>query len=61
MATYTIYVCPDCGEHITESDYDPSVGRIWGHYHDPPEGWPEGEDPWIDAVALEVAPVATVV
>lgn len=49
--TYTIHVCPECGEQITESDYDP---EHWGHYHDPPADWPEVEDPWFDAVEVTV-------
>ena len=54
---YTIYVCPDCGEHITDTSYDPEVGEEWGHYHDPPDDHPEGlPDPWIEAVEIEVVP-----
>lgn len=52
---WTIHVCPDCGEHITESEWSAERGAYWGHYHDPPEGW-EGEDPWVDAVPITVVP-----
>ena len=56
--TYMVWVCPDCLEQITEPDYTPAEGRVWGHYHDRPAGWPEGEpDPWFEAMEIEVAPI----
>lgn len=54
QTVYTIHICPDCGEHIVDSDYDPKIGQVWGHYHDAPEGWEGPEDPWIEAVAIKV-------
>lgn len=54
----TVYLCPECGEQITQSDYDTARGRIWGHYHDPPDDWEGPEDPWFDAVETPVAPLS---
>jgi hypothetical protein len=51
---YVVHRCPECFEQITESEYDPEKGRIWGHYHDPPDGWEGPEDPWFDAERIEV-------
>lgn len=56
VRTYTIHVCPSCGEHIEEREWSAGRGSYYGHYHDPPPDWPEGEDPWFDAVAIEVVP-----
>lgn len=50
-----VYVCPECHEQIVESTYTSERGTFWGHYHDPPDDWPGGEDPWFDAVMLEIA------
>lgn len=60
---YTIHVCPECGEHCTESGYDAKRGYVYGHYHDPPEGWhsedgSSGGDPWFDAVEVQVVPTS---
>lgn len=52
--TYVIYRCPQCLEQIMESSYTSEHGRVWGHYHDPPEGWEGPEDPWFDAERIEV-------
>ena len=57
---YEVWVCPDCGDQITDPpEYDPKR-HVYarGHYPAPPEDWPEGEDPWFDAVRIEAAPVA---
>lgn len=35
--TYTIWICPECREHITDFYYDPAKGTVYGHYHDPPD------------------------
>ena len=65
---FTILVCPGCGEQITNPpERDPQTYEYKrGHYHEPPEGWwtedgpgPEnfdGEDPWFDALEVEVIP-----
>lgn len=55
--SYIIWICPDCGEQITESEYSPERGRYYGHYHDRPKDWEQAEDPWFDAVSREVVPV----
>jgi hypothetical protein len=50
LTAFTARVCPDCGEQIHEPD---DAGR-WGHYHEPPVGWNDAEDPWFGAVPVSV-------
>lgn len=48
MTNWTIWVCPDCRQRVSDKDR--------GHYHDPPEGWPPDDpDPWFNAIEVEVA------
>lgn len=51
---YVIHVCPECGEQVENREWDAERGAYYGHYHDPPAGWPGGEDPWVDAIEVEV-------
>lgn len=53
---FVVYVCPECGEQITDIGWDAERGAIHGHYHDPPADWPHAEDPWFDAEPVEVVP-----
>jgi hypothetical protein len=69
--TYVVYVCPDCGEQITDGlEYDTERGYTRGHYHDPPDGWLDeagnnpqgtGEDPWFDAIEIRTVSLDAVV
>jgi len=47
---WKILICPACGARVDTEEND-------GHYHDPPPGWPPGEGPWFDGVAVEVVPL----
>lgn len=56
--TWTVWACPDCGEQVPEPQ---KASDEPGHYHDPPDDWPdETADPWFDAERVVVAPVEDV-
>lgn len=54
----TVWVCSECGRQVEPPGHgDYSRPGVAGHYHDP-DGDSEGEDPWFDAVEIEVVPDA---